>query len=153
MIALIEHQSFWLVLVGLGSFLLNSLAFVLLTFHQKKKADLLLKESQTALRSRIRLLEEEQESARQEQRDRWSEIRKTIARLEFRGGGPSEQFQRSSTVGLDKKHQVCSLARQGLATEEISKKLNLYRGETELVLGLRNYGTRTEMKDARTSLL
>jgi hypothetical protein len=55
-------------------------------------------------------------------------------------------------VGLDKKHQVCSLARQGLATEEISRKLNLYRGETELVLGLRKYAARTEINNARTSL-
>jgi len=152
MTALFELESMWLVLVGIGSFLLNSLTFLLVTFHQKKKADLLLKESQSALRNRIRLLEEEQESSRREQSDRWAEIRKTIARLEFRSGRSSEQFQRSSVVGLDKKHQVCSLARQGLATEEISKKLNLYRGETELVLGLRNYSARTETDNARTSL-
>jgi hypothetical protein len=152
MTALFELESMWLVLAGIGSFLLNCLTFCLVSFHQKKKADLLLKESQSALRNRIRLLEEEQESSRREQSDRWSEIRKTIARLEFRSGGSSEQFQRSSVVGLDKKHQVCSLARQGLATEEISKKLNLYRGETELVLGLRDYSARTEINDARTSL-
>ena len=152
MSGLIELESMWLVVAGIGSFLVNSVTFLLVTLHQKKKADLLLKESQSALRSRIRLLEEEQRSSRQEQCDRWAEIRKTIARLEFRSGGSSEQFQRSSLVGLDKKHQVCSLARQGLAAEEISRKLNLYRGETELVLGLRDYGARTEINDARTSM-
>ena len=152
MTSLIEIDSWWLVLVGTLSFLLNSAACILAMIHQKRKADLLLRESQRELRGRIRQLEEEAASFQHEQSDRWSEIRNAIARLEFRSRGASERMQRPSMVVLDKKHQVCSLARKGLATEEISKKLNLYNGETELVLGLKNFGARTELNDARTSL-
>lgn len=149
---LVGFDSGGLVLVGVVSFILNAVVCTLSTFHQKKKSNRLLEKSQRELSIRIHQLEEDLASSREEQRDRWAEFRKTIARLEFRGSGASEHFQRSTMFGLDKKHQVCSLARQGLAAEEISKKLNLYRGETELVLGLRKYSARTEIVDARTSL-
>jgi hypothetical protein len=144
-----EHYLWWLAILAIGFLLLNSLVFVLATLHQKRKTNLLLKESLRGLRDRIRSLEEEMSALRSEQSDRWSEVRKTVARLEFRGGAGTERIQRPSMVGLDKKHQVCSLARQGFATEEISKKLNLYPGETELVLGLTKL---TESRNARTSL-
>jgi len=152
MTSLMGFDTWWLVLVGTLSFLLNSVACILAIVHQKRKADLLFRESQQGLRRRIHKLEEDAAHFQREQSDLWSEIRNTIARLEFRSHGASERMQRHSMVGLDKKHQVCSLARKGLATEEISKKLNLYMGETELVLGLKNFGARTELNDARTSL-
>ncbi len=40
---------------------------------------------------------------------------------------------------LDKKHHVFSLAERGLTSGEISRKLGLNKGETELVLGLKKY--------------
>ncbi len=152
MMSLMESELWWLLPLSGLSFLLNSVVLILAVCHQRKRGDRLLEKARKEVNQHIRLLEEELEDCRREQGECWAEVRKTIARLEFRGGGATERFQRSSMVGLDKKHQICSLARQGLTTEEITRKLNLYRGETELVLGLRKYGARTEINDARTTL-
>lgn len=149
MTGLIGSDTLWLFLFGSGSLLLASMGFILAISRQRRRFDFLLKDVQTGLQSRVDQLEEELALSRQEQTNHWSEIRKAIARLEFRGGGASERIKRPSMVGLDKKHQVCSLARQGLAAEEISRKLNLYPGETELVLGLTKF---TEKNNARPSL-
>jgi len=149
---MIEFDSAWILGAGLAGVLLNSAVFLLANLHHRRKTARALRETQRELQSRLDRLEKELVSAQNEQRERWSEVRKTIARLEFKSGGVSEHTQRSTTFGLDKRHQVCALARQGLAAEEISKKLKLYRGETELLLGLRKYGSGTEKNDARTSL-
>ena len=42
-------------------------------------------------------------------------------------------------TALDKKHHVLSLAERGLTSGQISRKLGLNKGETELVLGLKRY--------------
>ena len=151
MTSLMEVDSWWIISGAVVSLICNSLAFWAAVAHQKKKTELILEESQRALRSRLRQLEEALESSQQDQVERWSEVRKTIARLEFRNGGSAEKIQRSATVGLDKKQQVLSLSRQGFGAEEISRKLNLYRGEIELVLGLGKYAD-ARRNDARTIL-
>lgn len=151
MTSLVEVNSWWVIAGFVASLVCNSLAFWAAFAHQKKKTELLLDKSQRSLRSRLRELEEIVESSQQDQMERWSEVRKTIARLEFRNGGSAEKFQRSAMVGLDKKHQVLALARQGLNADEISRKLNIYRGEIELVLGLGKYAV-ARRYDARTTL-
>ena len=40
---------------------------------------------------------------------------------------------------VDRRHQVLTLSRKGLALEEITKRLNIPRGEAELILNLRKY--------------
>jgi hypothetical protein len=40
---------------------------------------------------------------------------------------------------LERRHQVLTLARNGVDLEEISRRLNMPRGEAELILRLRKY--------------
>ena len=153
MTGLIAFDQWWVTPSIIGAlFFANNLVFLLVTLRRKRKAEFTLRQSKDVLRDRLRRVELDLESVQQEQNERWAEIRQSIARVEFRGNRTPERFKRPSTVGLDKKHQICFLARQGLATDEISRKLNLYPGETELVLGLNEYGTRTENRSAQTSL-
>jgi hypothetical protein len=42
---------------------------------------------------------------------------------------------------LEKRHRVLSLARKGASSKEIARKLNVPRGEAELILGLKTYAT------------
>ncbi len=40
---------------------------------------------------------------------------------------------------LERRHQVLSLARKGIALEEIAQRLNIPKGEAELIMNLRKY--------------
>ncbi|MBZ5495445.1 MAG: DUF2802 domain-containing protein [Acidobacteriia bacterium] len=40
---------------------------------------------------------------------------------------------------LERRHQVLTLARKGVAVDEIARRLNMPRGEAELILSLRKY--------------
>ncbi len=51
---------------------------------------------------------------------------------------PSETSS-SQCFGIDKKRQVFGLAEKGLSPKDISRRLEIYQGETELVLSLRGY--------------
>lgn len=44
-----------------------------------------------------------------------------------------------SSLPLERRHQVLALARQGVALEDISKRLKAPVGEAELILNLRKY--------------
>ena len=46
---------------------------------------------------------------------------------------------RDSTIPLEQRHQVIALARRGVTPDEIAKRLNIPRGEAELILSLRKY--------------
>jgi hypothetical protein len=47
--------------------------------------------------------------------------------------------ERRTGTDLDKRHRVLRLARNGVALDDISKRLKLPRGEAELILRLRKY--------------
>ena len=40
---------------------------------------------------------------------------------------------------LERRHQVLTLARRGVAVDEIARRLNMPKGEAELILSLRKY--------------
>lgn len=40
---------------------------------------------------------------------------------------------------LERRHQVLTLARKGVAVDEIARRLNMPKGEAELILSLRRY--------------
>ncbi len=40
---------------------------------------------------------------------------------------------------LERRHQVLTLARKGVAVDEIARRLNMPKGEAELILSLRKY--------------
>ncbi len=40
---------------------------------------------------------------------------------------------------LERRHQVLTLARKGIAVDEIARRLNMPKGEAELILNLRKY--------------
>jgi hypothetical protein len=44
-----------------------------------------------------------------------------------------------SSLPLERRHQVLALARQGVNTQDIAKRLKAPLGETELILNLRKY--------------
>jgi hypothetical protein len=152
MIAIAELSLFWVTLGLLISVLAGGLASYRLISRQRKRTERRLQEVQERTERRLQVLEAELTLARQEQGERLQEMRSQITRLELRGTGTYDRFQKTTGVGLDKKHQVFSLARKGLGAEDISKQLNLYRGETELVLSLRRYCGHPEKKNARVVL-
>lgn len=40
---------------------------------------------------------------------------------------------------LERRHQVLTLARKGISADEIARRLNLPKGETDLIMSLRKY--------------
>jgi hypothetical protein len=48
---------------------------------------------------------------------------------------PSE----NTNLPLERRHHVLALARKGISIDEIVKRLNMPRGEAELILNLRNF--------------
>jgi hypothetical protein len=46
---------------------------------------------------------------------------------------------RKTGIDLDKRHRVLRLARNGVAVDDISKRLKVPRGEAELILSLRKF--------------
>jgi hypothetical protein len=49
---------------------------------------------------------------------------------------------------LQRRHQVITLARKGISSDEIARRLNMPKGEAELILSLRKY---TEVKTAEAA--
>jgi hypothetical protein len=84
----------------------------------------------TQLESRFQALGTEQKEAFERLR---AELAEHELRFRTRVDAPS------SGIGnrLEKRHQVLALARMGMDSRDISRKLRLSRGETELLLGLR----------------
>jgi len=84
----------------------------------------------TQLESRFQALNTEQKEAFERLR---AELAENELRIRTRADVPS------SGIGnrLEKRHQVLVLAQMGMDSRDISRKLRLSRGETELLLGLR----------------
>ncbi|MFB3901862.1 MAG: DUF6115 domain-containing protein [Acidobacteriota bacterium] len=64
------------------------------------------------------------------------ELIRKLAQWEMRKMASTERELTAKAGRLEKKHQVLLLARSGLNNHEISNKLRLPRGETELLLDL-----------------
>ena len=58
---------------------------------------------------------------------------------------------RDPELPLERRHRVLSLARKGASSREIARKLNVPRGEAELILGLRRYGAAGPPQDSRAN--
>jgi hypothetical protein len=57
---------------------------------------------------------------------------------------------RDSDLPLERRHQVLSLARQGVALDDIVKRLKAPMGEAELILNLQKYRNRTAGHSQKT---
>ncbi len=55
------------------------------------------------------------------------------------------------TRPLDRRHQVLAMSRKGFGLDEITKRLNIPRGEAELILSLRDYVRGQDSRSARSS--
>jgi hypothetical protein len=87
----------------------------------------------------------------QEQKESMGEVRRLVGRMELRR--ISGNFSKTTRAfDLDKKHHVVSLAQRGLDAADISKKLKIYQGETELVLGLKDYAANRESSHERNKM-
>ncbi len=75
----------------------------------------------------------------------------TLGRIGL-GPASSNESQDFRPTGLDKKHHVLSLAERGLNSGEISQKLGLRKGETELVLGLQRHFAKQGVHDEGRTL-
>lgn len=136
---LITMQSLWIAVGSIGLALLVQLVFlgVCLGRSDRQTLEILKKArgdwSQTlqALHARISTLEESHASA-------LAELQRELARVRLREASP-ESRAKPGGFNLDKKHHVVSLAQKGLDSEDISRRLRIYQGETELVLGLKQY--------------
>ncbi len=76
----------------------------------------------------------------------------TLGRIGLGQAAPSNTSEDFLPTGLDKKHHVLSLAERGLTSGEISQKLGLRRGETELVLGLQRHFAEQGINDEGRTL-
>jgi hypothetical protein len=56
-----------------------------------------------------------------------------------------------SRLPLERRHQVLSLSRKGVAVDEIVNRLNLPRGEADLILNLQKYTDVAAPKNARAN--
>ena len=83
--------------------------------------------------------------------ERLRDLQVTLGRI---GLGPafSIEPQDFRPTRLDKKHHVLSLAERGLTSGEISEKLGLRSGETELVLGLQRHFAKQGIDDEGRTL-
>jgi hypothetical protein len=54
-----------------------------------------------------------------------------------------------ASLPLEKRHQVLALARQGVALEDIARRLKAPLGEAELILNLRKYLDRKNSRPAK----
>ncbi|HYK88154.1 MAG TPA: hypothetical protein VE398_05260 [Acidobacteriota bacterium] len=57
-----------------------------------------------------------------------------------------------SNLPLERRHHVLALARKGVLIDDIVKRLNMPRGEAELILNLRNYVDVGTSRAARTAV-
>jgi len=72
------------------------------------------------------------------QMDTYHQVRRSVTDLEEK---IIELSLPSSDVPLplERRHQVLTLARKGVSVDEIARRLNMPRGEAELILNLRKY--------------
>lgn len=96
-------------------------------------------------------LDEKIQNLHKSQEESWSETRRALGRIELRAL-PSATGEKSRGNGLDKKHHIVSLAQRGVKPGDISKRLKVYPGETELVLGLTEYFSNLEMRHERSAV-
>jgi hypothetical protein len=86
-----------------------------------------------------------------EQKESMADVKRLVGRMELRR--LSGNFAKTTRpFDLDKKHHVVTLAQRGLNTADISKKLKIYQGETELVLGLKDYVANRETSHERNKM-
>lgn len=72
-----------------------------------------------------------------EQKAAFEQLQASLAEKELRSRARLESPQFGTGSRLEKRHQVLALAQMGMDSRDISRKLRLSRGETELLLGLR----------------
>jgi hypothetical protein len=72
-----------------------------------------------------------------EQKGTLEQLQASLAEKELRSQWRLEFPQSGTGSRLEKRHQVLALAQMGMDSRDISRKLRLSQGETELLLGLR----------------
>lgn len=102
-----------------------------------------------ALATRTAELEGRIQACLQAQQSQREELRRWV-REESRAAYPRPEPE--PVTRLDKRHQVYSLAQMGLDSRDISRKLRLPLGETELLLGIWENFNRAEKQHDRTRL-
>ncbi|HSR67157.1 MAG TPA: hypothetical protein VLU25_04390 [Acidobacteriota bacterium] len=139
--------------IGL-SLLVNLLALgALLGRGDRKTLDLIAKVRRNQRRD-SRRLQESQLQIGQRLQEEIQDLRVHVKKLEKRQdslaasrlketSGPVQGGSRRSSSrrynSIDKKHHIYTLARRGVPAQDISRRLNVYQGETDLVLGLKQF--------------
>lgn len=135
----------WIVVIALTvSFLANLLLLGFFIGRSDRQAMRLVQVNQAAHAELLREIERLITSSDRAVGDRLEEIRRALGRMELReapppAAQPSPHPERPSYAGLDKKRHVFALARRGLDSTGIARRLNMYKGEADLVLGLRQF--------------
>lgn len=130
--------------------------FRVLSARQRRGLDNLLQ----TLDGRIRRFSETERSElefllqrlAEEQRQNLDALRNRLVENELRQQAGLTRSDCLSGGRLDKRHQVMSLAQMGFDSRDISRKLRLSRGETELLLGLCERFRNVETLDGERAL-
>ncbi|MEE8587657.1 MAG: hypothetical protein V3T83_22705, partial [Acidobacteriota bacterium] len=128
-----------------AAFLVNLLLLGLILGRGDRQVVRLVGQVRNETGWRIANLERSQQEAETLHRRQMKELRRAVGRIELRQSNafPTPDFcageGRPPRKGIDKKHHVRTLARKGLDPARIAQRLNMYQGETELVLGLQQF--------------
>ncbi len=132
------------------------LLFRILSARQRRAAEQLFQRMEARIRAlgdkERAELEARLERFREEQHRSFESFRIRLAEGELRKQIGSTRADCASVGRLDKRHQVMSLAQMGFDSRDISRKLRLSRGETELLLGLCDRFMTAETPDATPAL-
>lgn len=125
----------WITAVTLVILVLETgLLLILMAVPRKERKSRAVADNPGDLKAQLEKLQQHVSHLEMAQNRFHQDLTQSLEKLKPR---ESESSRRSfSASGLDKKHYVLSLAEKGLGTEDISRRLNIYPGEAELVLGL-----------------
>ncbi len=143
MIPLAELQPAWIIAIAVAASLLINLALLGAVLGRRdRQLDSMVKGVRKESRQGIAELRRRIEDCEGANLARLEELRRAVSRLELRDlNGPPRPKPAPAVrrAGIDKKHHVFRLASRGMDSDRIARRLNMYRGETELVLGLQQF--------------
>ena len=137
----------WVMLAAVAASFLVNLALLGLILGRSDRRSLgLVKQVRRENQLGIEQLQSRLEKNETRHRQQMEELRRTLGRIELRqshrlpnSGGSQVLPKQPRRSAIDRKHHVTTLARKGLDPGRIAQRLNMYRGEAELVLGLQQF--------------
>ena len=148
----LELRPEWVLAAGVvGGLLVQIVLFGLLHGYLSRRLFRNVRKGLQECTGAVESLNSRMETLEKSHRDSLAQVKEHTRRLTAKPLPPSAPPD-SRRFGIDKKHQVVSLAKKGLGSADISRRLRIYQGEADLVLGLREYMTGRRTSHGREAL-